>query len=247
MEVPVRVNVTTDERHVCSITMDDGEGKNALSEPFVAELEAALGSIGDEARVVVLRGRKDVFCSGADKETLLRVAKGKIAPTDLLLPRAVLAVPVPVIAAMEGHAVGGGLVIGLCADVTILARQSRYGCSFVSMGFTPGMGASRLLESVLSPAIAHELLYSGEMRLGRDFEGRSGFNYIVDREEVLATADEVASRIADKPRLPLRLMKQTLSLHKRRLFEEARTAEALMHEICFDEPSITAWIEGHYD
>ena len=65
---------------------------------------------------------------------------------------AVLDLPILVVAAMAGHAIGGGLALGLCADIILLSRESRYGASFMNMGFTPGMGITKLLEHVMSPA-----------------------------------------------------------------------------------------------
>src|SRR6266496_5802192 len=164
---------------------------------------------------------------------LASLVDGSIAPSDLLLSKAFLDLPVPTIAAMEGHAVGGGLALGLCADIVLIARESRYGCPFMNLGFTPGMGMTRLLEHVLSPAVAHEMLYTGEPFKGAHFEGRCGFNYILPRVEVRAKALDLAERIAEKPRVALATLKRVLSLPRRQAFESTRTVEALMHEVTF--------------
>ncbi len=157
-----------------------------------------------------------------------------------------LDVPVPTIAAMQGHATGGGLALGLCADIVVLAKESRYGASFMNMGFTPGMGMTRLLEHVLSPAIAQELLYTGEFRKGVEFIGAAGINYILPKSQVCAKALEVAARIAEKPRCSLELLKRTLSVRRRQAFEESRTLEAMMHSISFMQDEIRDRIEGEY-
>jgi polyketide biosynthesis enoyl-CoA hydratase PksI len=110
------------------------------------------------------------------------LVRGRVAPSDILLPRAILDLPVPVIAAMEGHVIGGGFALGLCVDLVLIAPESRNGYSFINMGFTPGMGTTmgttRLLEHVITPAIAHEMLFTGQAFKGTHFEGRSGFNYM---------------------------------------------------------------------
>jgi polyketide biosynthesis enoyl-CoA hydratase PksI len=169
-----------------------------------------------------------------------------MAPTDLMLSRAVLDVPVPIVAAMEGHAVGGGLALGCCADIVLVARESRYGASFMNMGFTPGMGLTRLLEHVPSPAIAHEQLYTGEFRKGADFLGAGGFNAILPRAEVQPRAFETAWRIADKPRPALEMLKRVLSIGRRQAFEETRTLEALMHGLSFGQGDVRRRIEDEY-
>jgi len=151
-----------------------------------------------------------------------------------------------VISAMEGHAIGGGLALGLSCDLVVLARESRYGASFMNMGFTPGMGSTRLLEWALSPALVAELLFTGATKRGRELEGRAGVNAVVPRAEVMARALDLAERIAEKPRSALTLLKRTLSLPRRRAFEESLTLESFMHQITLRDPATLAGIEEHH-
>lgn len=242
------VRFVPDRSGVGRVEMRDERGRNAMSLAFVEALSAALreAAAWREGKVVVLTGLPDVFSSGADEETLAGLVRGELLPSDILLPRLVLDLPIPVVAAMAGHAIGGGLALGLCADVVLAARESRYGASFVSMGITPGMGTTRLLQWALSPAIAAELLFTGEARRGRDFEGRSGFNAILPRAEVEARALDVAARIAEKPRVTLELLKRTLSLPRRQAFEETITIESLMHRVTFAAPDVLGRIREHH-
>lgn len=230
------------------IDMHDVAGKNALSEPFVQELLAALGEATAQAslKVMVLEGTKEVFCAGASIDMLRALAKGEVVPTDILLTKAVLDVPVPVIAAMEGHAIGGGLALGAAADMAIIARESRYGASFMNMGFTPGMGATRVLQHVMSPALVSELLFTGEPKKGSFFEGKSGFNAILPRAEVLPWAMSLAARVAEKPRLSLEMLKRTLTIGRRQAFEQTLVMESLMHRVSFGAPDVLARIEEAY-
>ena len=245
---PARVLLTVEER-VGVVKIADEAGRNALDEALVHELLARLDEAGKrtDIHVIVLAGLPDVFCAGASREMLNSILTGRIAPTDILLSKAVLDLPVPVVAAMEGHAIGGGLALGLCADLIVIARESRYGASFMNMGFTPGMGITRLLEHVLSPAMAREILFTGEARKGATFVGGAGFNYILPRREVLAKAMDLAARIAEKPRGALTLLKRTLSLPRREAFESTRTLESLMHELSFAQADAAKLIEENYD
>ena len=221
------------DRGVAILSFHDWQSQNALDDRTVPLLENALLTLASDAtvNVIVLEGLPDVFCSGGSRDMLLALAHQHRAPADLLLPKRVLDVPVPVIAAMAGHAVGGGFALGACADIVLLARESRYGLPFMNFGFTPGMGTTRLLEHMLSPAIAHELLYTGEHVRGAHFENRSGFNYVLPKAEVEPKARAIAARIAEKPRLSLEVLKTTLSLPKRQCFEQALTLETLMHRV----------------
>jgi polyketide biosynthesis enoyl-CoA hydratase PksI len=230
------------------VAMVDAEGKNAMSERFVHELCGALAAASAWAplKVVVLKGLPEIFSSGASLEMLRALCEGGVAPTDILLAKAVLDVPVPVIAAMEGHGVGGGLALGLAADVVMIARESRYGATFMNMGFTPGMGMTRLLTHVVSPAIAAELLFSGELKKGAWFEGRSGFNAILPRAEVLPRALDLAGRIAEKPKKALEILKRTLSIGRRKAFEESHTLESMMHMLSFSGPDVLRRIEEQH-
>lgn len=243
-----RVSLRTRSDGLWQVVMADSEAKNAFGEAFVAELEEVLDFVGRDrgVKVVVMRGLPEVFAAGAPRELLERLAQGELVATDIALSKAVLDVPVPTIAAMEGHATGGGLALGLCADIVVMAKESRYGASFMNMGFTPGMGMTRLLEHVLSPAIAQELLYTGEFRKGADFIGTSGINYVLPKAQVCAKAMDVAERIAEKPRCSLELLKRTLSIRRRQAFEESRTLEAMMHSISFTQDEIRERIEGEY-
>jgi polyketide biosynthesis enoyl-CoA hydratase PksI len=242
-------------RDLVQLTMDDGiahaqmcdeAGKNALSEDMVHALGDTLAAIAEaSAKVLILYGLPEIFSSGAPRPLLRRLAKGELAPADISLAAALLDAPIPVVAAMEGHATGGGLALGLCADIVVLARESRYGATFMNMGFTPGMGMTRLLEHVLSPAMAHELLYTGELRLGRDFEGKSGV-HVAPRAQVRARAVDAARRIADKPRESLVLLKSVLAAPRRAAFAAACEAESRMHAVTFARPETLLRIEADY-
>jgi polyketide biosynthesis enoyl-CoA hydratase PksI len=216
---------------VATVRMDDG-ATNALSHALVDGLGAAFARVSrdPEVRAVVLAGRVDYFSSGASREVLDDLVAGRREPAELLLPRLLLECPVPCVTAMQGHAIGGGFALGVAADLVVLAAESRYWLNFITLGFSPGMGTTRLLEHVLTPAVAHELMYTGEARRGRDF---TGMNAVVAHAEVMPRALDLAARIAEKPRATLAVLKRTLSLPRRLAFEAARTHESLMHQITF--------------
>jgi polyketide biosynthesis enoyl-CoA hydratase PksI len=233
---------------IVTVALCDRENRNAFSERFVEELKDCLDAAADDpgTKVVVLRGLPDVFAAGATREMLGRLARGEIPATDIVLTKSLLEVPVPTISAMQGHATGGGLALGFAADIIVCAKESRYGASFMNMGFTPGMGITGLLEHALSPAVAHELLYTGEFRKGSALGDRGSINHVLPRSQVLDKAYDIAAQIADKPRVSLELLKRTLSIGRRQKFEESRTVEALMHAITFSQRDVVDRIEREY-
>jgi polyketide biosynthesis enoyl-CoA hydratase PksI len=230
---------STVEDGVALVRMQDEAGRNALSAAMVRGLEAALRAAGGrpDVRAIVLAGLPEHFSTGASPEVLAALAGGEVAPDDLLLPRALLDLPVPLVAAMEGHAIGGGLALALCADVIVAARESRYGCNFMDYGFTPGMGTTGLLEYVVGPTLAHEMLFTGALLKGGCFEGR-GFNHVLARAQVLPKARDVAASIAEKPAGALRALKAALGARKREIFEAARASEVLMHRLTLSAPEV---------
>ncbi len=242
------ITQTQDDQGIVTLTMQDRKGNNALGVEFVEALFEELHKLSNnrDAKVCIVKGLEDVFCAGGDQEMLLDLADGNVAPTDIMLSRAMLEVPIPTIAAMEGHAVGGGLALGLCCDIVLMAKESRYGCSFMNMGFTPGMGTTRLLQYAVGEFIAAEMMYGGEFFRGSHFEKNSNINYILPRKKIMRKATQIARRIAEKPRFALELLKNDLSIPKRRAFEESRIHEAAMHQICFSEPETIKLIKENY-
>ena len=233
---------------VATVRMQDAAGKNSFSEGFLSELSEALrAAVAEESsRVILLCGLPDVFCSGAPLELLRELSLNEMDPSEIHLSRELLLLPLPVIAAMQGHATGGGLALGLCADMAVIARESRYGASFMNMGFTPGMGMTRLLEHAMVPARAYEMLFTGRFCRGSEFEGGGGFNRVVPKDQVEAVAMDMARQVAEKPRPALELLKRTLSCRRRKLNEEDLAIEALMHRACFSAPEIRRHIEDNY-
>lgn len=231
---------------VAQIDLCDPDARNPLSESTVDALQDALREAGadPEVRAIVLGSDGDTFCEGAPRELLMQLCASRISPRDIRLPAHVLGTPVPVVAAVSGHAVGGGLALALAADIVVLANECRYGFNFTQLGFTPGMGMTRLAEQVLGPALARELLLTGELRRG------SAFGCVLPvfpKSEVRAHALDLARRIADKPRRATRLLKQSLAAPRRAAFEEALSVESVMHELTLGDPATRRRIEEFHD
>ncbi|MFO0722481.1 MAG: polyketide synthase [Myxococcota bacterium] len=241
---PSRVRLSVED-HIGLIEMVDAEGRNGFSEGLVRALLWALAEVeaNREIVVAVLAGLPEIFSSGATPGVLEAIREGNYPATELVLGRHLIDLRVPVIAAAEGHAIGGGFALLLSCDLSVLAKESRYGANFMSLGITPGMGTTRLLEEIVGKSLAHELLYTGELRRGSTLVG-AGFSAVVERAEVRDRAHRLAWSIAEKPRSSVELLKRTLSLPRRRAFEEARTLESLMHERSFRDLDLEALGQG---
>jgi polyketide biosynthesis enoyl-CoA hydratase PksI len=234
---------------VVFLKLNDERRKNTFTDDFIDQFIAALDEIegkGD-AKVLVIHGLPDVFCAGADKKSLLALCDGIVHVKDLAVSRRLLEVPFPVIAAMEGHAVGGGLMLAVCCDMVVAARESRYGASFMELGFTPGMGCTQLLELLVGPYIAAEMMYTARLFKGSELAEKAvGINAIVPRAEVMKTATDMAQRIGEKNRESLYLLKYALASRRKKMLIDAQVDEDLMHRISFAFPQTRTNIEAMY-
>ena len=158
------VRLTTSDRIAQPSTLGDPASANALGEAMVHALQEAFDAIDrdPDVRVVVLLGRRrHVLERRAPRRCCCGSPAARCGRPTSCCPGCSSTAPVPVIAAMAGHATGGGFALGLAADIVLLGDESRYGFTFMNLGFTPGMGTTMLCEHVMSPAVAHELLYTG--------------------------------------------------------------------------------------
>ena len=228
--------------------MKDAKDNNTFTEEFIDVMIEKLNYLQStkKYKAIILKGLPDIFCAGAAKSELMKLFKGNLSVKDLVLSELLLQIPVPVIAAMEGGAVGGGFVVGLCADIIIMAERSMYGGGFTDLGFTPGMGFTRLLQGLVGEYIANEMLFTGKMFKGRIFKEKALINYVLPKERVMEKAISLAETIADKPIGTLEILKYSVSLKKRQLLLEARVHEDFMHKISFNQPEVKKIIQTMY-
>ena len=144
--------------------------------------------------------------------------------------RALLDCPVPVIAAMQGHALGGGLVFGLYADLVVMAQEAIYSANFMKYGFTPGMGVDPGAADEARRPLANEMLFSARGYHGGTLRERGIGIPVVPRAETVATALKLANDLADKPDVALRLLKQAMNHRLRLDLPDAIAREKAMHE-----------------
>jgi enoyl-CoA hydratase/carnithine racemase len=199
--------------------------------------------------VVLVEGGSCYFSAGASRRTLLSAdAEKLIAGYASELPGILLSLPVPTIAVMAGHAVGGGFVLGLWCDIVLLAEESLYGANFMNLGFTPGMGASVVLEETVGGPLARELLFTGRLMKGREIRNAGSIlsHAVVKRASVRARAIAIAEELAEVPREALVQLKQTLSARRQVNLEWAVKSEQAMHAHLFAQTSTQQRIAERY-
>ncbi|MCB9740248.1 MAG: enoyl-CoA hydratase/isomerase family protein [Deltaproteobacteria bacterium] len=198
------------------LTLNRPENRNAMTTELLDAFGAALAAARDDAalRALVITGTGRCFSAGADLRASLQTGDGRL-PHERSFAMyapflAVLDVEVPVIAALNGHAVGGGFGLSLLCDLRIGAIGARYGANFTRIGLSPGMAISATLPHVVGPHRATELLLTGRL-----FDAAEGLTngYLLEAcepNEVLPRAVALAEVIAANAPIALRLTRKLL-------------------------------------
>jgi len=231
---------------VALIRMQDRANKNTFTFEMIDRLTEAFAEAGarQDVRAVVLTGYDSYFSSGGTQEGLRDLFEGRYRFTDKDLYSVALNCPLPVVAAMQGHGIGGGFVLGLFADLAVLARESVYTANFMKYGFTPGMGATLVLPEKLGPALAQEMMLGAGNYRGEELQRRGVPFPVLPREQVLPHALELAASLAEKPRQSLVALKRHLSAALRAKLPAFIEQELELHEQTFHQPEVRERIEA---
>jgi enoyl-CoA hydratase len=196
------------------ITLDRPEVRNALTMTTYAELADAVEST--EARCLVITGRDPAFCSGDDvKQVLVEVAahasSGRTGEPRLTpAARSLLHTDVPIIAAVNGAAVGWGMELALLADLRVCSDRAKFGELFVKRGLCCDVaGMSRLAQAVGREAAA-DLLFTGRVIDAQEARELGLTRRVVPHEELMPTAMTLAREIASNPPLAVQRIKAGL-------------------------------------
>jgi 2-(1,2-epoxy-1,2-dihydrophenyl)acetyl-CoA isomerase len=205
---------------VATITLNRPDRLNALGPNTTLEIYQALEeAVRDPGiKVIVLTGEGRAFCAGGDfkdnflegfKKTTLERRQGIRAGVNKLV-KFVIECEKPVIASINGLAVGGGTTIALACDIRIASEKAKFRLPFSGIGLTPEFGCTYLLPRLVGLGKALELLYTGDF-VGAEEALRIGLiNQIVAHEELKKATAEFAEKIAEKPAAALGMIKSLI-------------------------------------
>lgn len=237
------------ESGIFQITMQDRIYKNTFTSSLVAGLTGSFEAIQNNprAKVVILTGYDNYFASGGTKEELLSLQAGKLKFTDIGIYTLALDCRVPVVAAMQGHGIGGGFILGLFADFVILSRESIYSTNFMKYGFTPGMGATYIVPQKLGVGLGHEMLFNAQSYRGEALRERGVPFPVYPRNQVLQQAYQTAKQLSEKPLFSLVTLKDHLVAPIRNRVPEVVRQELIMHENTFQQDVVKERIRSLFD
>lgn len=226
--------------HIATVSFDRPP-VNALTDAVFAEIRDVFQSVADDwdTRVVVFRSAVErAFCAGADLKVRGTEAPPVPLPTDARkVPRdamwAIADCPVPVIAAVNGPALGGGLCLAAVCDIIVASERASFGCPEIGVGL---LGAGSHLKRMVGPYRMRELYFTGRQVSAAEMYEMGGIARVVSAEKLDDTAREIATSIAAKSPPAVRLAKESLN----------RTDEMPFREAYRTEQEYTARL-GHYE
>jgi enoyl-CoA hydratase/carnithine racemase len=207
----VRVEI---EDAVATIRLDRPP-MNALNPQMQGELVAAAAEVtaNAEVRAVIVYGGEKVFAAGVDIKEMAEVSYAWMAADSRRLQAsftAIAKIPKPVVAAITGYALGGGLELALCADFRVMGERARVGQPEILLGVIPGAGGTQRLPRLVGPARAKDIVYTGRFVPADEALAIGLADRVVPDAEVYPAARELAGRFAAGPAVALAAAKQAI-------------------------------------
>jgi 2-(1,2-epoxy-1,2-dihydrophenyl)acetyl-CoA isomerase len=244
------------EDGIGTITLNRPDKLNSFADQMRQEIAAGVAELAnnDAVRVIVLTGAGRGFCTGADVTYLKEIVdtQNDVALRDLVeagrtVVGSIRGVPQPVIASINGPAAGGGANLALACDIRIASDQASIGQTFNNIGLHPDWGGTYFLPRLVGPAVAAELIFTGEMIDAAEAMRLGIFNRVVPHEELAAETNALARKLAAKPQLSLRLAKTAVHVSLGASMDEMLDYELGAQLRCGRSPDgeegITAFIE----
>ena len=246
--------------HVETWTLNLPERRNPISDlPMVEALEDAATRVTADVsvRAVILTGAGPAFSSGGDVRAMAE-RTGMFGGTGAeiadgyrqgiqRIPRALFHCPVPLIAAVNGPAVGAGCDLTLMCDLRVASTTAFFAESFVKVGLIPGDGGAFLLPRIVGAARAAEMALTGDRVDAATALAWGLVSRVVEPEELMATAREIADRIAANPPVAVRagkqLMREAAGLSLDQVLDKSADVQALMHQTKDHAEAVGAFVE----
>lgn len=203
------------ERHdaVVLLRLDRPEVRNALDEATMEALAAAVEAADADERVgaVVITGGERIFASGADLKVMVdRSAVDVVRSRQAERWRRLRQVLVPLVAAVNGYALGGGCELALLCDLVVAGESARFGQPEVKLGILPGAGGTQRWARAAGKHVAMEMVLTGRTIDADEAQRYGVVNRVVPDEHTVEVALALATEIAALPRLAVRLAKQAV-------------------------------------
>lgn len=238
---------------LATITFNNPKALNALTVATFEALEQLLGELEKDAeiRVVILTGAGEkAFIAGGDIGHLSTLDAGSAREFALLAQRVIDRIesfPKPVIAAINGYALGGGCELAMGCDLRIAADSAKFGQPEVKLGIIPGFAGTQRLARLVGKGRAKELVFTGEM-IDADEACRIGLiNRVVAKDQLMDATRALAMKMCNKSASAIKIAKEAIDNGLEMDFARAARYEADLFALCFTTPDckegISAFLE----
>jgi enoyl-CoA hydratase/carnithine racemase len=246
---------------ILTVTLNLPEKRNPISDNAMVDALCAAMEAADQdmsVRCVILTGAGSAFSSGGDLKQMRPDAGGLRSSNSVetrrnykfgiqRLPLLFQSLEVPVVAAVNGHAIGAGLDLATMCDVRVAAESAKFAESFVKLGIIPGDGGAWLLPRIVGFSRATELALTGEMIDAAEALKIGLVSHVVADTDLIAKAKEIASKIAANPphavRMTKRLLREGQTAELKNILELSAAMQALAHNTADNDEAINAFIE----
>jgi len=198
------------------LTIHRPEALNALNPQVLEELDAALDAVDQTVvRCLIITGAGDkAFAAGADISQMATASKeGGVAYSQMgnVLFRKIETFPIPVIAAINGFALGGGCELAMSCDIRLASEKALFGQPEVGLGITPGFGGTQRMARLIGAGRAKELIYTGRNMKAAEALAVGLVEAVYPPEELMAEAEKLARRIAGNAPIAVRICKKSIN------------------------------------
>lgn len=237
---------------IAIVKINRPEVLNAINTEVLLELKKVVEDIKDnkELKVAILSGEGRAFVAGADIEEM----KGKTADEGKEFGklgneifRSIETLEIPVIAAVNGFALGGGCELAMSCDIRIASEKAKFGQPEVGLGITPGFGGTQRLSRLVGTAKAKELIFTAKIIKAIEAEKIGLVNKVVKPDELENSAIEMAKQIASKGQIAVRYSKEAINKGIEVDIDTGITIEENLFGLCFasedQKEGMTAFLE----
>ena len=223
---------------VCTLTISAPKSLNALNSNLLKEMDDFLSNLDPDIRVLIVTGDGErSFVAGADISEMqpLNAEEGeRFGAAGASVFRKIETLPIPVIAAVNGFALGGGCELALACDIRIASSNAKFGQPEVGLGIIPGFSGTYRLAKIAGMGVAKELIFTGRA-IKSDEALRIGLvNAVYEPEELMGEALKMAQRIVKNAPIAVRYAKECINEEYDLPADEAIAFESRMFGKCFD-------------
>ena len=223
---------------VCIVYINNPQTLNALNSAVLEELDRAFSEIAadDGISAVILTGAGKAFVAGADisQMSTMNAAQGKaFGEYGAAVFRKIELLDKPVIAAVNGYALGGGCELAMCCDIRIASAKAKFGQPEVGLGITPGFSGTQRLPRIVGPGKAKELIYTAGIIDAAEACRIGLVNKVTEPEALMDEAMEMAAKIASKAPIAVKYSKQAINKGMQTDMDTAISIEAGLFGLCF--------------